>query len=152
MSDTEYEGKGFVAERLDQLFATVTPKGRPYTLKEAAEGINAKAGEPLVSVQYLSQLRKGDRRRPSLVVLEAISSWFGVSVKHFTNEETPAHTAEELRVIKLMQDTGVRGLMFRSDGISQRSLEMVKDMLDTIRAAEGLPPAQAEGEQEASDS
>lgn len=31
-------GEGIVAERLGQLFATVTPLGRPYTLRAVADG------------------------------------------------------------------------------------------------------------------
>lgn len=146
MSDTEYEGKGVIAERLDQLFATVTPEGRPYTLKEAAEGINAKAGEPLVSVQYLSQLRKGDRREPSRKVLTAIADWFGVHLNYFTNEDDVSRTDEELRAVAMLRDADVRDVMFRANGISRDGLHLVKAMLDRIRASEGLPSAPADDE------
>lgn len=144
MNDTEYEGKGVIAERLDRLFATVQPEGRPYTLKEAVEGINAKAGEPLISVQYLSQLRKGDRREPSRKVLGAIAAWFGVRAYYFSDDDAASRTDEELRVLNRMKDAGVRDVFFRTDGVSRQSLEMVKAMLDTIRAAEGLPPVPAD--------
>lgn len=143
MSDAEYESKGIIAERLDQLFAAVQPKGRPFTLKEVAEGINANAGEPLVSVQYLSQLRKGDRREPSRKVLGAIAAWFGVR-DYFFSDGAAGRTDEELWVLNRMKETGVRDVFFRTDGVSQQSLELVKAMLDTIRAAEGLPPVSAD--------
>lgn len=153
MSDTQDEGKGVIAERLDHLFAEIRPKGpdvrppgRPYTLQEAVDGINEKAGEPLISVQYLSQLRKGDRRRPSLEVLRAIAAWFGVRVHYFTDDETASRTDEELHVLKMMRDAGVRDIFFRTDGVSQRSLEAVKAMLDTLRDLEGLPPVSPDDE------
>lgn len=138
--------KGIIAERLDQLFATVRPQsGRPYTLTEAVEGINGKAGEPLVSLQYLSQIRKGDRRQPSLKVLQAIADWFGVPVAYFTDGDIARRTDEELRVLELMKDTGVRGIAFRTAGISRESLDMVMTMLEKIREAEGLPAADDDG-------
>lgn len=146
MSDSTDEGRGVIAERLDRLFAEVHPLGRPYTLKEAVAGINDKAGEPLVSVQYLSQLRKGDRRRPSLEVLQAIAAWFGVRVTYFTDDDVARRTDEELRTLALMRDTGVRSVAFRAAGISQQSLDMVRTLLEKIRAAEGLPPTSGDDE------
>lgn len=138
MTDDDRQGKGIIAERLDRLFETVQPLGRPYTLREVAEGINEQAGETLLSVQYLSQLRNGDRRKPSYDVLLAISKWFGVQVTYFSDDETARRTDDELRVLALMKDTGVRTLAFRADGISEQSLAAVLALLDKVRQAEGL--------------
>lgn len=144
MDSTENESRGVIAERLDHLFATVRPGTRPYTLKEVADGINARLGERLLTVQYLSQLRRGDRDQPSLRVLQAIADWFGIHYSYFTAEDVTRPSADELRVRKLMQDTDLRTIMFRSDGISPPKRKMILDMLETIREAEGLPPAQAD--------
>ncbi len=131
--------KGTIAARLDRLFESVRPLGRAYTLREVVEGINQQAGHSLLSVQYLSQLRNGDRSKPSYDVLTAICKWFGVPVTYFSDDEVYQRTEEELRVLGLMQDAGVRNLAFRAAGISAQSLELVTALVEKMRLAEGLP-------------
>jgi ESX-1-secreted protein regulator len=133
------QGKGVIARRLERLFETVQPLGRSYTLREVVDGVNAAAGENLLSFQYLSQLRKGDRANPGYAVLEGITKWFGVSVNYFSDEETFQRTDDELQVLALMRDSGIRDLAFRAAGISEESLAMVTALLDKVRQAEGLP-------------
>jgi transcriptional regulator with XRE-family HTH domain len=139
MSDDGDHGKGVIAQRLEGLFETVRPLGRPYTLREVVDGVNAAAGENLLSFQYLSQLRKGDRAKPSYAVLDGIAKWFGVPVTYFSDEETFRRTSDELRVLTLMRDSGIRGVAFRAEGISEHSLALVAAFLDKVRQAEGLP-------------
>jgi len=83
-------GRGIdhLAERLNLLFETVQPLGRPYKLREVANGVNARAGRSLLSPTYLSQLRLGDRRNPSGAVTAAIAWWFGVDTDYFFRNET----------------------------------------------------------------
>jgi len=138
MSEDEREGKGVIAGRLDRLFGSVRPLGRPYTLREVTEGINERAGETLLSIQYLSQLRNGDRRKPSYDVLQALAGFFGVPVTYFSDDEVFRRTEDELRVLELMKDSGVRSLAFRASGISEESLALLSDLLDKLRMAEGV--------------
>ncbi|MGH3166929.1 MAG: helix-turn-helix domain-containing protein [Trebonia sp.] len=138
MNEDALDGKGVIAERLDRLFASVQPLDRPYTLREATESINAQAGETLLSIQYLSQLRNGDRRKPSYDVLQALARFFGVPVTYFSDSEVFERTEEELRVLNLMKDSGIRSLAFRANGISQESLALLSDLLDKLRLAEGM--------------
>lgn len=139
MTGTDRPGKGIIAGRLDRLFESVQPLGRPFTLREAVDGINGKAGHRLLSVQYLSQLRNGDRDKPSYDVLTAICNWFGVPLTYFSDDEVFERTAEELRVLALMRDAGVRNLAFRASGISEQSLALVTALVEKMRQAEGLP-------------
>jgi len=144
MNGDDRPGKGIIADRLDRLFEAVRPLGRPYTLREVAEGINEQAGRTLLSVQYLSQLRNGDRSKPSYDVLTAICKWFGVPVTYFSDDAAFQRTEEELRVLALMRDSGVRNLAFRASGISEQSLALVTALVEKMRQAEGLrdnPPA-----------
>jgi transcriptional regulator with XRE-family HTH domain len=138
MTSGDRPGKGIIAGRLDRLFESVQPLGRAYTLREVVEGINGQAGQHLLSVQYLSQLRNGDRSKPSYDVLTAISKWFGVQVTYFSDDEVFQRTEEELRVLGLMQDNGVRNLAFRAAGISEQSLALVTALVEKMRLAEGL--------------
>ena len=146
MSDCGHEGKGIIAERLERLFATVQPMDRAYTLREVVEGVNGQAGQTLLSVQYLSQLRNGDRRKPSHDVLLAISGWFGVPVTYFSDDEVTRRTDDELRALQLMRNAGVRTLAFRADGISAHGLELLTALVDKLRQAEGLPENNEPGE------
>jgi transcriptional regulator with XRE-family HTH domain len=147
MTGDDRPDRGIIADRLDRLFESVQPLGRPFTLREAADGINEQAGKSLLSVQYLSQLRKGDRLKPSYDLLTAICRWFGVPVTYFSDDAVFERTGEELRVLALMKDAGVRNLAFRAAGISEQSLALVTALVDKMRAAEGLPAGEP-GEQE----
>lgn len=148
MSGTDRPGKGVIASRLDRLFESVQPLGRPYTLREVVEGINQQAGKNLLSIQYLSQLRNGDRAKPSYDLLTAICKWFGVPVTYFSDDEVYQRTDEELHVLALMRDAGVRNLAFRASGISEQSLALVTALVEKMRLAEGLPdPVSGDGGQ-----
>lgn len=141
MGGSDGKGKGVIAERLDRLFATMTPEGRPYSLREAADGINARAGRNVVSFQYLSLLRSGAKRQPSYEKLQAIAAWFGVSVDYFTDAEVARRTDDELAALALMRDRGVRSVAFRAAGLGPENLSLVVSLLEQLRSAEGLPPA-----------
>jgi transcriptional regulator with XRE-family HTH domain len=124
--------QGVIAERLNQLFATYRPLDRPYTLKEVADGSG-------VSVQYLSQLRNGDRTDPSHSKLSAIARFFGVPVGYFSDDATFRRTDEELQALALMRDSGIRDLALRAAGLSEHSLALVTALAEKARRLEGLP-------------
>jgi ESX-1-secreted protein regulator len=129
-----------IAERLDHLFATVHPKGRgPYTLQEAADAINEAAGTKLISPNYLWQLRNGQRTEPSHSRLAAIANFFGVDIAYFSDAETARRTDEQLSLLAAMRNAGVRGVALRAAGLSERSLETVKAVIENARRLEGLP-------------
>lgn len=148
MSDSEDGDKGIIAERLDKLFTTMTPEGRPYSLREAAEGINKQAGRDVVTFQYLSHLRSGQKKNPSYEKLQAIANWFGVNVEYFSSDEVARRTDEEIRILTLMRDRGVRHGAFRLAGLSPKNMKFALDMLDKLRANDGLPPAEADAPSE----
>lgn len=141
MDSSEGTGKGIVAERLDCLFATVTLLGRPYSLHEVADGINAQAGRTVLTFQYLSQLRRGERRRPSFDKLQAIATWFGVNAEYFTDDEPPQRTPEERRFLDLMRDPRVRRLAFLAKDLESEDLKRLIGMVELMCKANGLPPA-----------
>jgi transcriptional regulator with XRE-family HTH domain len=148
MGDGDDKDRGVIAERLDSLFASVTPKGRPYSLREVADGINSAAGRTVTSHQYLSQIREGKRRKPSLEVLEAIARWFGVKTAYFLDDEVAERTEEELRAIGLLRDAGVRSVAFRAAGLAETDLDLVVTILDQMRDKKGLPPAEPDDTRE----
>ncbi len=135
-----------IAQRLEHLFATVHPPGRgPYTLREAADGINAAAGTRLISYTYLSQLRNGQRTEPSHSRLAAIARFFGVDVRYFSDDETARQTDEQLEFLAAMRDSGVRAVAIRAAGLSETSLQAVKALIENARRLEHLDDVEDPG-------
>ena len=129
-----------LAERLDLLFETVHPAGRgPYTLREAADAINAEAGETIISAAYLSQLRNGKREEPSHSRLAAIARFFGVDVEYFSGSAPAADAARQAEALAAMQDPGVRAIALRARGLSEPSLAAVLAVIENARRLENLP-------------
>lgn len=135
------DGIGVIAERIEFLFATVFPQsqGRPYTLREAVDKINTDAGENLISVAYLSQLRNGDKRRPAIDKLAGVAKLFHVTTDYFLNDETARRTDEQLALVAAMRDQGVEHVALRAKGLSTDSLKAVLNLMDSARKYEGLP-------------
>lgn len=131
---------GVLARRLDHLFTNVHPKGRgPYSLREAAQAINDRAGEKLISAAYLSALRTGQKREPSSRRLSAIAEFFGVQVGYFSDDDVAARTNEQLEALAAMRDGDVRTLALRAAELSPRALKAILQIVESTRAAEGLP-------------
>jgi transcriptional regulator with XRE-family HTH domain len=133
--------KGLLAQRLDHLFRTVHPKDRgPYTPAEAADAINAAAGERVISGTYLWLLRTGERDNPTLRHLTAIARFFGVPPVYFLpgDDSTPQPELSP-GVLAALTDDKVRDLALRAAGLSDRSLQAIADMVDSARSVEGLP-------------
>jgi len=132
MDDSGNPGKGIVAERLNGLFAPMPGREKPYTLREVANGINTRAGEHLVTVQYLSQLRRGTRRTPSIPVLEAIGGWFGVGPDYFLSSEVPALTPEERRYADLMHNPRVRRATLLAGELDPEILKLMIELMESF--------------------
>jgi transcriptional regulator with XRE-family HTH domain len=142
MGDKDDAPGSRIAQRLDHLLATVHPDGRgPYLLREVAEGVNTAAGEKIISVAYLSQLRLGQRTTPSFRILEAIAQFFGVPATYFSDDLTSAQADQHLELLQAMQDADVRSVAVRAAGLSEKSLAMVRALIETARQHEGLDQA-----------
>ncbi|GIE86826.1 helix-turn-helix domain-containing protein [Actinoplanes regularis] len=130
---------GVLAQRLNHLFEKVHPKGRkPYTLREAAAGINEKAGEDVVSRTYLSQLRNGKSANPGHKVLAAIAAFFEVPLSYFAPDEEASRIGQQLEALVAMRDAGVRRVAQRAAGLSSESLRAVLAVIENARRFEGL--------------
>jgi transcriptional regulator with XRE-family HTH domain len=142
-------GPGTLAQRLERLFATAHPPWRgPYTTKEAVAAINEAAGRPVISYNYLYQLRRGTKTEPGHSRLAAIARFFEVPVSYFTDEATEAvrveRQVEEREVTAALRDQGVRDVAFRAAGLSPGSLAAILSVIDNARRLEGLPAIRAE--------
>jgi len=128
-----------LAEKLDRLFRTVHPAGRPpHSNAEVAAALQRDGG-PTVSTTYLWQLRKGLRANPTKAHLEALARFFGVSPSYFFDETSAADIDAQLALLAVMRDAGVRAIALRSSGLSDASLQAIQGMVENARRLEKLP-------------
>ena len=128
-----------VAQRLDELLKVARAKdGSKHTPASVADAINAQAGEKVIDKTYIWQLRKGKKDNPSYNVLILLAKFFGVSPLYFFPDDADAPEIEQpLRAA--LSDPAIRELVTLSVGLSERSLEAIKTMVENTRALEGLP-------------
>lgn len=123
--------------RLNRLFDTVYPPGRgPYS---SAEVIAALKGQGIrMSSPYLSQLRSGNRARPSAATISALARFFRVNPAYFTNDDYAAKLDNELTLLASMRDTGVQRIAARTIGLSPQAQNEVAETVEELRRREHL--------------
>ncbi|MFF9086039.1 helix-turn-helix domain-containing protein [Streptomyces sp. NPDC014991] len=133
------------------MFATVHPRDRgPYSNDEVARAIRERGGD--ISKAYIAYLRNGTRNNPTMHHLEALAAFFGVKPAYFFDDAV----AEEvdsmlLRLVALreagiqlseweaLRDAGVTRIAARANGLSTKGLVAAAEIIDQLRALEGLP-------------
>jgi transcriptional regulator with XRE-family HTH domain len=134
----EQSGTLSLAEKLNHLFSTVHPHGRPeHSSEEVAEAIG-KRGGPTISATYIWQLRKGLRDNPTKKHLEALADFFGVPPAYFFDNEAAVRIDAELELLSALRDAPVRQVALRASGLSPQSLKAIAEMIDRVRQLEGL--------------
>jgi transcriptional regulator with XRE-family HTH domain len=142
MADKPHPARGLLADRLDHLFRTAHPRDRgPYTPAEVADAINKAAGEKVISSTYVWQLRTGRRDNPTQKHLSALAAFFGVSPMYFFDDTEADRNAIPPELIAALKDGEVREMALRAAGLSSRSLQAIRDMIESARAVEGMPVA-----------
>ena len=133
-----------LAQKINHLFDTIRrPDGTRFSNEEVAAAIGK--GEPSkISGSYLWLLRKGDRDNPTIKHLEAIASFFDVSPAYFFDDAKSRAIASELALLRAIKDAGVQRIATRLHGLSPRSVEAIAQVIESIRAAEGLAPTPPE--------
>jgi transcriptional regulator with XRE-family HTH domain len=149
MADTEpppaaegSAGTWSLAEKIDHLFETVRRKdGSRYSNEDVAAAIRPRDGEgPTISGSYIWMLRRGDRDNPTKKHLEALAKFFGVPPAYFFDEAESTAIANELVLLRSLADAGVKRVAARLGGLSDGGLRVIADVVERIRASEGLPP------------
>jgi transcriptional regulator with XRE-family HTH domain len=118
------------ANRLNELFRTrLSSRGKPYTLREVSEGTNG-----LISIGYLSFLRKGNVAMPSGDRIQALANFFGVDVAYLAGTQTvPEQTErldEELRAA--LAKPGVRTLALRAGQLDDEDRELLLQWAERV--------------------
>jgi len=126
------------AERLNRLFNTIRPPGRGYfTSGELVNWLSANGVR--ISAPYVSQLRSGNRTRPSTSTIEAIASFFRVDPAYFTDPEHYQLIDRDLKVISAMRDPAVRRVAARVVGLSAHAIDEIVKAVDELRSYERPP-------------
>ncbi len=124
------------ADRLNHLWETVHPPGRPYTYEQVAQGIAERGFE--ISVAYLWQLRNGTRTNPTLQHIQGLAAFFGVPAAYFIDEAEEERVNKQLGLVAALRDADVRNVALRTHGLGERDLAALNAMIDSLREARGL--------------
>jgi transcriptional regulator with XRE-family HTH domain len=98
-------------------------------------------GKKVISSTYVWQLRTGRRDNPTQKHLSALAAFFGVSPMYFFDEAEASRDAIPPELIAALKDGEVREMTLRAAGLSGRSLQAIRDMIESARAVEGMPAA-----------
>ncbi|RFS85968.1 XRE family transcriptional regulator [Actinomadura spongiicola] len=126
-----------LARKVDFLFRQVHPSGRgPYSLQEAASAIEKLTGEK-ISHNTLWKLRTGRHDNPTKRVLEALATFFGVPPSYFFDEEVFRAVEEQIELLTVLRDTGVRGAHLRGFlRLSPEAQQMVGELIESTARLE----------------
>lgn len=126
-----------LARKVDYLFRRMHPVDRgPYSLQEAAIAIEEQTGEK-VSHNTLWKLRTGKHDNPTKRVLEALATFFGVPPSYFFDDEVFRAVEEQIELLTVLRDTGVRSAQLRSFlRLSPEAQQMVGELIESTARLE----------------
>jgi transcriptional regulator with XRE-family HTH domain len=107
----------------------------PYTNKELAEEVRIRGVR--CTPQYIGQLR-ASKHAPSLEMASALAQVFGVPIGYFNDPDVARSTDQQLGNLAALADAGVTRIALRAAGLSPGALETLHEIIDRIRAEEGL--------------
>lgn len=100
-----------LADKLNHLFTSVTPRGgQEYSNEQVAAAIAAK-GNVTISQSYIWQLRKSKKDNPTLKHLQALADFFGVPAAYFFNEQVADRVNQQLQDLKTEQEPSRAAVM-----------------------------------------
>ncbi|MFE9631917.1 helix-turn-helix domain-containing protein [Streptomyces sp. NPDC006463] len=138
MANSDGGARLSLADKINHLFDTVVPAGRqPYNTEEVARAIT-ETGIP-ISGSYIWLLRKGQRDNPTLKHLEGIAAFFGVPPAYFFNDQVASDVHAQLALLAALRDSNVQHVALRAAGLSSASLNSISELIEHVRALEGLP-------------
>ncbi|MEU5425841.1 XRE family transcriptional regulator [Streptomyces olivoreticuli] len=167
MGDETPAEQGTIAHKLAFLIRTVHPAGRgPYSYSELERLIKQQAGEggATVSGSAIQAIATGKVSNPGIQALKALARFFGVPAGYFIDDETEedkerarkledrlrelrekldrAQAANELADV--LEDAEARAIATRLGGLSAKTLQGIKLVVESARQVEGLPAADAD--------
>ena len=117
------------SELLNHLFAThVSPRGRPYSLRDVHDGTGGK-----LSIAYLSLLRRGRNvGLPSADKVQALAEFFGVDISYFLPVTSGAQERRSLDpdLEEALANPQVRDIALRASALGETERQFFMKMLE----------------------
>ncbi|MFF4508946.1 helix-turn-helix domain-containing protein [Streptomyces sp. NPDC001401] len=129
------EARSTLAERLERLFDEIRPegpKGRRYTNDEVASALKGIEPDLRVSGAYLSALRNGTKRNPSMDLLVVLAQFFRVSVSYFIEPVSDTQTDAEVALARVGHNPEVRNLALRALELTPEGLAIVTQIVEHV--------------------
>lgn len=117
-------------EKVELLFDYGRAKGLSVTYLSMAEALGENASN-------IRKIHVGINANPGLRILTGLARYFGVGLAYF-DCQTRAECQNYLAQIG--QERALTGIALRADGLSEKGLEAIQQMIDYVRKSEGLPP------------
>nr|MDT0660435.1 hypothetical protein [Micromonospora sp. DSM 115978] len=92
-----------------------------------------------VTGSYLSALRTGVKKNPSLELRVALARFFGVPASYFLDDATPDQTEAEIELARVANNLGVRRLAMRALQLTPEGLAAVTRIVEHVLAADREP-------------
>jgi hypothetical protein len=93
----------------------------------------------MISSTYIWQLRTGRRGNPAQRHLSALAAFSGVSPMYFSGDTAADRDTIPPELITALKDGEVREMALRAAGLSSRSLQAIRKMIESARPVEGMP-------------
>uniref|UniRef100_UPI003F495426 helix-turn-helix domain-containing protein n=1 Tax=Amycolatopsis sp. CA-151526 TaxID=3239921 RepID=UPI003F495426 len=127
------------ARKLSHLIATIHPPDRDrYSYRELAAGIKESTGMS-VSAMHLNQLANGKKANPSLQLVQALATFFGVPLTYFADDQVTAEIDAQLAQLARWRDTEARELAERIMTLNPRDRGTVGALVDSLEQYEAEP-------------
>ncbi|MFE0256170.1 XRE family transcriptional regulator [Streptomyces sp. NPDC059010] len=133
MSDAEKRSP--LADGLERLFDEIRPegpRGRRYTNEEVAAAIKQDSAGIRVSGAYLSALRNGTKRNPSMDLRTALARFFAVPVTYFLEDTPPEQAEVDIALAKVGRHPEVKSLALRALELGPEGLAAVSQIVEYV--------------------
>lgn len=126
-----------LARRLDHLFTCPTaPGGRVWTNPEMVAQLATRGVQ--VTPAYLSMLRHGKRKNPSLTVMTGLASVFEVPTAYFYDPGTADRFAQDLQLLAAVRRAGLAQMVLRAAALSSVGRREIAVIVEAFRRIEGV--------------
>lgn len=119
-----------LAEKLQLLFEYGESRGISAAYRTIADATEENAAN-------IRKIHRGENTNPGLKILTALTKYFRVDLAYF-NCETKAECQAYLAQFALAAE--LKAIKLRETGVSEEGMAAMRNMLDFVRKAEGLPP------------
>lgn len=121
-----------LAEKLDLLFEYGESRGISAAYRTIADATDENATN-------IRKIHRGENTNPGLKILTALVGYFQVDLAYF-NCETKAECQDYLARFAPARE--LDEIRLRASGMSEEGLAALRNMMDFVRKAEGLPPVE----------